>query len=95
MAIDAINQAAFVFKEKKMQIGDIISRKDGNNLRSGCFMYASAVVISLDPFAITSEDGDMLWWTTIKKEDFKVVGKVNESLLKIVMKRLEDIKPLS
>jgi hypothetical protein len=62
-----------------MEIGNIIKPKkeSGFFLRSGAESYDMAVVISLDPFIITSEESDMRWQTTVKEEDFEVVGLVD------------------
>lgn len=74
-------------------IGDIVSRKDGRCLRSGCSDYATAVIISLEPFAIVSETGDMLWQSTVVPTYFEVKDKASQSVLDICMRRLKDVNP--
>lgn len=73
-----------------MKIGSIIkpTKESGYHLRSGASAYDKAVVISLDPFVITSEDSDMLWEATIKKEYFEVIGQANKTILEHCKKRL-------
>ena len=50
-----------------------------------------AVVISLDPFIITSEESDMRWQTTVKEEDFEVVGLVEKQVLENCKKKRERV----
>jgi hypothetical protein len=45
-----------------MRIGDVVvaaSERDPLHCGSGC--YTHAIVVSLEPFALVSEEGDMLW----------------------------------
>ena len=73
-----------------MKLGDIIqpTEQSGFILRSGAQQFNKAVVISIDPFIITSEDSYMKWQMTIKKEYFQVIGKVDESTLEKCKSRL-------
>ena len=68
-------------------IGDIVHRKDGEQLRSGCTAYSAAIVSLTKPFELSSVSGDM-GWRCISQEDFKTVGKVEDwhiELLKLNM----------
>jgi hypothetical protein len=80
-------------ENKPFEVGDIVGRKDGRCLRSGCSAYATAVVISLEPFAIVSETGDMLWQSTAVPTHFEVKDKASQSVLDICMRRLKDVNP--
>ena len=54
-----------------MKIGDrVIPKAHRYVLRSGCGVYPYAIVKSIDPFVLVSEDGDMTWRATVKQEDF-------------------------
>ena len=63
-----------------MKVGNIIkpTKESGFTLRSGAGYYDKAVVISEEPFIITSEQSDMKWEATIKKEYFEVVETPEE-----------------
>jgi hypothetical protein len=52
-----------------LQVGDIVRAKEGHLLASGSGHYLNAVVVSLDPFALVSHDGDMLWHATRSPTD--------------------------
>ena len=73
-----------------MEIGNLIkpTEESGFTLRCGSGQYDKAVVISVSPFIITSEESDMKWEATIKSEDFEVIGDVDKSTLKKCMRRL-------
>lgn len=73
-----------------MKVGSIIkpTKESGFFLRSGAGYYDKAIVISLDPFIITSEESDMKWEATIKKEYFEVVGEADKATLKKCNRRL-------
>ena len=73
-----------------MKIGDVVepTKRSGFILRSGCEFYGNAIVISLNPFMITSPGADMLWVAIIKIEDFKVTGVADKKTLKKCMRRL-------
>jgi len=82
-----------LFDDERFQIGDVVCRKDGDFLRSGCSAFNMAIVISLDPFAIVSEAGDMLWQNSVVPLDFRVKGKASKSVLDICMRRLGEVTP--
>ena len=70
-----------------MKVGDIVQRKDNGMLRSGCEAYPRAVVASTSPFCLISEESDMRWSATVKRDDFKVVGLADEETFKRVATR--------
>lgn len=78
-------------KMNNIQVGDIVWRKDGMQLRSGCCAYNIAIVISICPFAIASKDGDMLWQSTVKLEDFEALSKAPEPWYSKAMRRLSEV----
>lgn len=73
-----------------MKIGNIVkpTSESGFILASGCGRYSEAVVISEEPFVLTSLESDMRWESTIKKEDFEVIGEADNSTLKKCNRRL-------
>ena len=73
-----------------MKVGNIIkpTKESVFTLRSGAGYYDKAVVISEEPFIITSEESDMKWEATIKKEYFEVVGEADKATLEHCKRRL-------
>lgn len=78
---------------KPIRIGDLVNyKKESNNvLRCGCGYYNCAVVASIDPFVLVSEEGDMLW-RNVKIEDFEYVGNPSPQALRNVLDRLAQDK---
>lgn len=70
--------------------GDLVSYKTstGNVLRCGSGWYDKAVVLSVDPFELVSEAGDMRWTSTIKIDDFEKVGEASTAVLVNVIGRI-------
>ena len=58
----------------KHLIGDIVERKDGQEFRSGCCSDPEAVVISVDPFVLVSEGGDMRW-SRLDEREVRFTGR--------------------
>lgn len=72
-----------------MQIGDIVApTKEGVYLRSGAQAWRKAVVCSVEPFIMVSEDTTMRW-STHKAENFAVIDKATPEVLMECFKRLE------
>lgn len=49
-----------------MKVGDVVISRDGpwstkSPLVSGCGMYTHAICVSVEPFVLVSEEGDMMW----------------------------------
>lgn len=63
-------------------LGSIVSPKTGMNyLRSGDTAHDKVVVVSLDPFIVTTLDGKATWKEQ-SAENFVVIGIASETLLK-------------
>lgn len=62
--------------------------KQGHCLHCATSRYPYAVVVSVAPFILCSEEGDMLWTATIKAEDFAVVGEAPRGALIAAMDRM-------
>lgn len=75
-----------------MEVGDVVIRKDRTQLRSGCASYSVAVVISLEPFALASELGDMLWQSTVQADDFESLCRAPSAWREAAMRRLPEVK---
>jgi hypothetical protein len=58
-------------------------------LRSGASAYSFAIVVSMEPFVLVSERGDMRWQASVKPEFFHVIGEATSHELEIAMTRLE------
>jgi hypothetical protein len=70
-------------REEEIIVGDIVEPKPGwNTLRAGRNAYGQAVVISLDPFVLISQDGESVWTGGNEPKNFNMVGTVNEQKLK-------------
>lgn len=75
---------------RHLNVGDVVAPiKPDYQLASGCGRYDSAVVISVEPFVITSHAADMRWQSTVKREQFKIIGNVEGEDLDKCMKRLD------
>lgn len=55
-------------------VGDFVTPKPSGIFRSGCSSYERAIVVSIRPFVLVSEEGDMLWSTTIFPSDCVPAG---------------------
>lgn len=81
-----------VFYEEKVirefEVGDFVCKKNGGCLRSGSEAYSFAVVISVEPFVLCSEESDMRWSSTVTKEEFKIIGKASQARLTNCLRRL-------
>jgi len=72
-----------------MKVKDVVVPINNTVLRSGCSVYDKAVVASVDPFVLISEEGDMLWRATIEMKDFEITGVVNRKTWKNVKNRIK------
>ena len=71
-----------------MIVGDIVTPKAMYTLRCGSGTYPYAICVSLHPFILISEEGDMVWSSTVNIENFEVFGKATSAMMKTVMDRL-------
>ena len=72
-----------------MRIGDIVIPANWDTvLACGSGIYTHAIVASVEPFILVSEQGDMLWerehWT-----DFTVLCQAHPDITKVAVARLE------
>jgi hypothetical protein len=74
-----------------MIVGDLVkpTKESKQELACGTGRYDCAVVISINPFMLTSLDSSMLWTDTIKETEFEVIGDVGKRTLNECMKRLK------
>jgi hypothetical protein len=56
-------------------------------LRSGCSAYDFAIVVSVAPFVLVSEEADMRWSATVEARDFRVIGTAKHDTLLRCMRR--------
>ena len=58
-------------------------------LHCGSGMYSHAIVASLEPFALVSESGDMLWTATVKPEYFTALCQADVAIRTRAIKRFK------
>ena len=58
------------------KVGDVVVPRGDLELTSGVSRYNEAIVLVVDPFVLSSRDGDMLWGR-FKPEEVKVIGRVS------------------
>lgn len=77
---------------QNISVGNIVrpTKESGFILASGCGWYLEAVVVSVNPFILTSLESDMKWSCSIKQEDFEVIGIADEATLELCKQRLND-----
>lgn len=80
---------------EQIKIGDVVTpRKEGVYLRSGAEAWSTAMVCSIDPFIMVSQDTSMRW-SCEKIENFCVVSTGTIEQLQKCMRRLEpDERPV-
>ena len=70
-------------KLRKVAVGDVVEPiKPDYQLASGAQRYERAIVVSTSPFVLISELADMRWESTVKREQFKIIGKATDQQLK-------------
>lgn len=72
-----------------MKIKDVVIPINNTVLRSGCSSYDKAVVASVEPFVLISEEGDMKWSVTVEKKNFEVIGVASWRTWRKVRKRIK------
>jgi hypothetical protein len=73
-----------------IEVGDVVVAANGQTtqvLFSGGDRYMCAVCVSVNPFILISQEGDMRW-STKKIEDFVSTGKAPSDVMNICMNRL-------
>lgn len=50
--------------------------------------YSYAIVVSMVPFVLVSDDAGARWETTVVADDFKVIGRARPSVVERAMTRL-------
>lgn len=75
---------------EELEVGDVVRNKDDSPFRSGASADHQAVVISVDPLAWTTEEGNMLWRTNLDASKVEKVRRANETELRKAMRRLPE-----
>ncbi len=74
-----------------MNIGDVVITNRGEYpLMSGCSYYTHAICVSLDPFILVSELGDMKW-SCVNEYHFTALCQAHPDIVKRAMKRVETL----
>ena len=78
------------FAPRPFEVGDIVEPvpDSGTWLRSGASQYDKAVVVAVKPTVLVSEGTDMMW-SDVADMKLRVVGKVNDVVLKLCQRRLK------
>ena len=72
-----------------MNIGDVVIPIGDVVLACGCGRYDCAIVASIEPFALVSVQGDMLWTCTVKPTDVIPLCQASESIIQRAVNRFE------
>jgi len=72
-----------------MKVGDVVvpTRQSHKVLHCGSGMYSHAIVASLEPFVLVSEDGSMLWRTTWQPHEVEALCQASKEIQEVVEKR--------
>lgn len=71
-----------------MKIGDVVIPDSfTHTLHCGSGRYTHAIVVSLEPFALVSEWGDMLWTATVEPQHFIALCRAHPDIVAVAMKR--------
>lgn len=73
-----------------MKVGDVVIPIGNTVLASGCGRYACAIVASVEPFALVSVEGDMLWTCTIAPTDVQSLCQAAPDIVARAERRYED-----
>jgi len=57
-----------------MRIGDIVVATDGFVLHCGSGIYSHAICVGTNPLVLSSDDGTMLWWKTLRPGCVKAIS---------------------
>lgn len=75
----------------ELSVGDLVESAPGHALACGSGIYPHAVVVSLEPFALVSVEGDMLWTATQRPNTVRRLGPAPDT--KAAFARWEKEKP--
>ena len=70
-----------------MEIGDVVIPNGNYPLASGCGRYNCAIVANMEPFALVSVEGDMLWANTVKEHDFTPLCQASYDIIDVAVQR--------
>ena len=73
-----------------MKVGDIVTRSDGQVLRSGGEAYMEAIVIKTRPLVLVSHGTDMRWESTVRDVAFTVIGPASTAALARCSRRMDN-----
>ena len=78
-----------------MKTGDVVIPWGGCRfiLASGSARYTHAIVVSVEPFALVSEGGDMVWSATVKPEFFTPLCQAHPDIVAVAVARWNRDKP--
>ncbi len=73
-----------------MKVGDVVvHRRERNGLHCGSGIYTHAIVASMEPFVLVSEEGDMKWTCTIEPDDVVALCQAHPKIVEVAIKRFK------
>jgi hypothetical protein len=80
-------------RQSTICVGDVVVSKSDRFFHSGAKRYSHAIIGSLVPFVLVSEQGDMVWSCTWKPEEVEVVRHATNDIKAVVAARLANEAP--
>jgi hypothetical protein len=73
-----------------MKVGDVVvpTPESGRIFHCGSGSHTHAIIGSVDPFILVSEECDMVWSCTWQSHEVTVLGQASEEIQEKVRKRL-------
>ncbi len=74
-----------------LKVGDLVKPIDHRyTLASGCSRYPHAFVVSINPFQLMSEEGDMYWRCTVEAKGYELIDSLQKLPEKVVQRMIRE-----
>jgi hypothetical protein len=70
-----------------MHVGDVCVAQGDFVLACGSGRYSHAICVSVDPLVLVSEQGDMLWNTTVNHCNVRPLCEAHPRIVKVALER--------
>ena len=78
-------------KMQDLKVGDLVKPIDHRyTLASGCSRYPHAFVVSINPFQLMSEEGDMYWRCTVEAKGYELIDSLQKLPEKVVQRMIRE-----
>lgn len=77
---------------ESLEVGDLVEAVPPFALACGSGRYSCAVLVSLEPFVLVSESGDMLWRATVAPHKVRRIGKATPGTFAVALHRFNSDK---